>query len=181
MSVLSATGLLDRSQADDYSNALLDLLGSRDPVEVLREMPGALRRVLDQVPADRIWTPEAPGKWSTGMVFAHLSDSELVGAFRLRMILAHDRPALTSYDQDLWATRLHYDRVSPPESLERFSVLRKANLVLWARASDEELARAGVHGERGEESVERMRRLYAGHDLAHLRQLERIRQVVAGD
>jgi hypothetical protein len=115
------------------------------------------------------------------MVLAHLSDSELVGAFRLRMILAHDQPALTPYDQDLWATRLHHDRVSPEESLERFSVLRKANLVLWANASDEELARFGVHAERGEESVDRMRRLYAGHDLAHLRQLERIRQAVAGD
>jgi hypothetical protein len=181
MSVLSASGFLDPAQADAYSTALLDLLGNRDPVEVLRETPGALRRALDRIPSDRVWTPEAPGKWSTGMVLAHLSDSELVGAFRLRMILAHDRPALTPYDQDLWATRLHYDRVSPAESLERFSALRKANLVLWAGASDEELARVGLHGERGEESVDRMRRLYAGHDLAHLRQLERIRQVVAGD
>jgi hypothetical protein len=32
-----------------------------------------------------------------------------------------------------------------------------------------------VHEERGEESVEHMARLYAGHDLVHLRQLRRIR------
>jgi hypothetical protein len=35
----------------------------------------------------------------------------------------------------------------------------------------------GVHGERGEETLEHMRRLHAGHDLLHLQQLERIRAV----
>ena len=174
MSVLSATGVLNPAQADAYSTALLDLLGNQDPVRILRETPAALRRALDRIPQQHVTTPEAPGKWSAATVLAHLSDSELVGAFRLRMILAHERPALAPYDQDLWAARLHYERVRPTESLERFTVLRQANLVLWAQASDDELARVGLHGERGEESVERMRRLYAGHDLAHLRQLERI-------
>jgi hypothetical protein len=179
MSILSATGVLDPQQADAYSNALLELLGSRDPIAVLRETPSVLRRLLDDFPTNHLRAPEAPSKWSAATVFAHLSDSELVGAFRLRMILAHERPPLAPYDQDLWAARLHYDRVDPSESLERFTVLRRANLVLWAEASTEELARVGIHGERGEESIDRMRRLYAGHDLAHRRQLERIRAAVA--
>jgi hypothetical protein len=33
-----------------------------------------------------------------------------------------------------------------------------------------------MHSERGEESLEHMRRLYAAHDLLHRRQLERIRK-----
>lgn len=178
MSVLSASGFLSPAQADEYSNALLDLLGDEDPLEVLRSTPAALRQSLDQFPTSALRTPETAGKWSAAMVFAHLSDSELVGAFRLRMILAHDRPALTPYDQDLWAARLHHERVTPEQSLQRFTVLRQSNLVLWSDLSPDELTRAGVHGERGEESIERMRRLYAGHDLAHLRQLDRIRRAV---
>jgi hypothetical protein len=178
MSVLSASGFLTPAQADEYSNALFALLGSQDPVAVLTSTPEALRRALDEFPTAFIRTPEAPGKWSAAGVVAHLADSELVGAFRLRMILAQDRPPLTPYDQDRWAARLHYERATPEDSLERFTVLRRANLLLWAEASAEELARVGVHGERGEESVERQRRLYAGHDLAHLRQLARIRTTV---
>ena len=46
---------------------------------------------------------------------------------------------------------------------------------LWQRLSPTDLMRVGLHGERGEESLERMRQLYAGHDLLHLRQLQRIR------
>ena len=114
------------------------------------------------------------------MMIAHLADSELVGAFRLRLILAHDEPALTAYDQDRWADHLHYETADGQESLERFRVLREANVALWANASPTELARVGLHPERGRESLSRMMRLYAGHDLAHLRQLDRIRRAVSG-
>jgi hypothetical protein len=180
MSEFSATGFLDPTQADAYSAALLGMLGSREPLEVLQVTPGALQRELDRFPAGRAGIRESPGKWSAGMVIAHLADAELVGAFRLRMILAHDRPALAPYDQDLWAARLQYEQADVQESLERFSVLRRANLARWTGASPEELARVGLHAERGEESVDRMRRLYAGHDLVHLRQLGRIRAAVVG-
>lgn len=178
MSVFSASGFLNPEQADAYSNALIGLVGTDDPVLVLRATPAALEAALKRFPADRLGIPESPGKWSAAMVFAHLADSELVTSFRLRMILAHDRPALTPYDQDLWASGLHYDRVSPAENVERFSVMRRANLVLWADATPQELSRVGIHGERGEESVERQRRLLAGHDLLHLNQISRIREAV---
>jgi hypothetical protein len=111
-------------------------------------------------------------------VLAHLADSEIVGAWRFRLILAHDRPPITGYDQGLWAGRLHYDEADPTESIEIFSVLRRANLRLIERASAGELRKVGVHAERGEESVEHLRRMYAGHDLLHLRQIARIRGAV---
>ena len=63
-------------------------------------------------------------------------------------------------------------------AIEQFQVLRDANLRLLARATPADLERAGIHSERGEESVAHMIRMYAGHDLLHLRQLARIREVV---
>ena len=36
------------------------------------------------------------------------------------------------------------------------------------------MARVYVHAERGEERVDHLIKLYAGHDLLHLRQLDRI-------
>ena len=41
------------------------------------------------------------------------------------------------------------------------------------------IERVGMHAERGEESVAHMMRLYAGHDLLHIRQIGRIRAAVA--
>ena len=108
-------------------------------------------------------------------IFQHLADSELVGGFRLRMIMAQDRPPLAGYDQDLWASRLRYFEVDVRDAVEQFIVLRRANLRIWQHLGPADLTRAGIHGERGEESLAHLRRLYAGHDLLHLRQLDRIR------
>jgi hypothetical protein len=127
------------------------------------------------VPAQIVASPEAPGKWSIREVVQHLADAELVGGFRLRMVLAHDRPPLTGYDQDLWASRLKYREVEIRDAFEQFAALRGANVRIWQQLSPMDLVRVGIHSERGEESLEHMRRQFAGHDLLHLQQLERIR------
>lgn len=162
-----------------YVQALLNLIGDRDPVAVLRETPADLQRFLERTPKDIVTTPEAAGKWSIREVFQHLADSDLVGGFRLRMVLAHDRPSLAGYDQDLWADRLAYTDVDVRDALDQFTALRRANMRLWERLTEEDLTRVGLHAERGEESLEHIRRLYAAHDLLHLKQLERIRATLA--
>lgn len=178
MSVFTNPASSAPEQSRQYTAAILDLLGNRVPIAVLRETPVMLAERSKGLSRDEIRRPEAPGKWSVGTVLQHLADSDLVWAYRVRMVLAHDRPRITGYDQDLWATRLHYDEADAALALEQFRVLRESNLRLLARASASDLQRVAVHAERGEETVERMIRLYAGHDLLHLRQIDRIRAAI---
>jgi uncharacterized damage-inducible protein DinB len=179
MSVFTNPASASVEHARSYTTAVLELLGTSDPMDLLQETEGKLRRALKGLSRSQITEPEAKNKWSVGQVVQHLADSELVCGYRLRMVLAHDRPQLFGYDQDLWSTRLHYDEVDAEQSLKDFAVLRQANLRLLGRASREDLERVGIHAERGAESVAHMVRLYAGHDLLHLRQIERIRRALA--
>jgi hypothetical protein len=172
-----ATGAAENAAL--YVRAILELLGDREPVAVLREMPSALPRAIEGLSLQQLRQPERQGKWSIGQILQHLADSEIVWAWRMRLILAQDRPRLTGYDQDLWAERLHDDEADPWDTIELFAVVRRANLRLLERASPADLGRVGVHVERGEESLEHLRRLHAGHDLLHLRQIERVRRTVA--
>ena len=110
-------------------------------------------------------------------VIQHLADSDLVWAYRLRMVLAHEEPELGGYNQDLWANRLGYADVSVADAIEQLTVLRSANLRLLRTVPPAALLRAGIHLERGRETLDHMLRLYAGHDLVHVRQLERIKEV----
>ena len=179
MSVFTNPSTRAADDAMAYVNAVLELVGDRDPVEVLRETPEALRVAIVGLPLDKLRQPEREGKWSIVHVLQHLADADIVWAWRMRLILAQDRPPLTGYDQDLWAERLHYGDTDPNEALELFDVLRRANLRLVSRATADDLARVGVHVERGDESLGHLRKLYAGHDLLHLRQIARIRQAVS--
>jgi hypothetical protein len=174
MSIFSNPAARSSEEAGEYTKALLGLLGDRDPMQVLRETPAAIRAILDGVPASLAMTPEAPGKWSIAMVAQHLADSELVWGSRVRMIIAHDRPAIAGYDQDAWATRLRYAESPLEPALADFEAVRGANLRLLARVPESDRERVGIHAERGEESVAHMIRMSAGHDVLHIRQIERI-------
>lgn len=178
MSVFTNPASGTAEQAAAYTTAIVELIEDRDPLDVLRGTPGELRAAIDGVPAERLTVPEREGKWSIRHVLQHLVDSEIVWAWRVRMVLAEDRPTLTGYDQDLWADRLGYEAADAAQALDEFTVLRRANLRLLDQSTDDDFRRVGIHAERGEESVDRMMRLYAGHDLLHLRQIARIREAV---
>jgi len=166
------------AQADAYVAAILAALGSRDAMEVLAETPTVLRTAVTGLTSDQDGTPERPGKWSVRQVVQHLADSDLIGGFRFRMVLAHDSPELPGYDQDLFAERLRYQDSDLATALDDFEFLRGLNLRLLRRATPEDMKRVMRHAERGDEPLAHMIKLYAGHDVVHLRQIARIRQAI---
>jgi DinB superfamily len=166
------------TQPHAYVASLLEALGTRDPLEVLAETPTTLRAAVAGLTRQQDATPERPGKWSVRQVVQHLADSDLVGAFRFRMVLAHDAPELPGYDQDVWAQRLGYQESEVSSALDEFLILRNATVRLLRRARPEDMLRVMRHAERGDEPLSYMIRTYAGHDLVHLRQIARIRQAI---
>jgi uncharacterized damage-inducible protein DinB len=175
MSVFTNPAASAGEQPSAYVAAILDLVGDENPLDILRRSPGVFQERIRPLPAATLRRPEAPGKWSIAQVLQHLADSELVWAYRVRMILTHDRPPLIGYDQDLFADRLKYRDADAHEALALFTAVRGANLRLLDQASEADLHRVGLHEERGEESVASLIRLNAGHDIMHLRQIDRIR------
>lgn len=175
MSVFTNPASSSKEQGKAYTAAVIGLVADAPPLEILTKTETALRDATRGLSRSELARPEAPGKWSINHVLRHLADSEIVWGWRMRMALAHDRPAITGYDQDAWADRLRYGEADAEESLRDFGVLRAGNLRLLRQASPADLQRVGVHAERGEESVAHMMKLYAGHDLLHLNQIRRIR------
>ena len=51
---------------------------------------------------------------------------------------------------------------------------REANLALLKSLTPEQWKHYGIHSERGQETLEHIVRMTAGHDINHLQQIERI-------
>src|SRR5215510_2578588 len=151
MSVFTNSAVRSIDEAAAYTTAILGLLGPRDPMAVLPSTPDKVRDAVAGLSEQQLSQREAPGKWSIRHVVRHLADGDLVWGYRLRMVLAHDRPTITGYDQDLWADRLHYGEADVAAALDEFAVLRRSNLRLIGAATTADMQRVGVHSERGEE------------------------------
>lgn len=161
--------------AASYTKALLDTLGDRDPLEVLRATPARLRALATSVDDARLRRAEGPGKWSMLQVAQHLADSELVCAWRYRLAIAQDGSPISPYDQDIWMASLWHGDERIEDVLAQFEGARAANIRLLSRLTPEEWQHAGLHAERGRETVRHQATIGAGHDLVHLRQMERVR------
>lgn len=157
-----------------YKARILRYLGARDPLSLLAAAPATLADLLARVPPGLLDRHPAPGKWSIREITSHLADDELVGAYRIRLILSAPGTDIQAFDQARWAVTGRYAMNDPVAALTLFRVLREANLALWRRLSAEEWDRSGVHAERGAESVRDIAAYYAGHDLNHFAQIEAI-------
>ena len=162
---------------DAYRRSLLTALGDRDPAVVLAAGAEATKALATGAGSSLRLSPE-PGEWSVLECIAHLADSELVTAVRLRWIAAEDRPDIAGYDQALWVSEMHQVEEDPEVLLGAFEANRRWNLALWERLPVAARARYGVHRERGPESIELLVRLQAGHDIVHLAQAQRALEIV---
>lgn len=159
---------------EQYISRILSFLEGRDPMQVLGRTPGRLRELVASAPRERWARTPAPGRWSAGEVLAHLADAEIVAGWRVRSILARDGVPLQAFDQEVWATAFKYAQVDLQESLATFSAARASLLSLLRRVDPARLEHHGLHAERGKETIPHLIRLYAGHDLNHLAQIERL-------
>jgi hypothetical protein len=160
------------AQATAYQGSLLAALGDDDPAEAQAETPANIRSMLADAGPD-LRTRPAPREWSALLCLAHIVDAEVVMTGRYRWTIAHDRPELIGYDQDLWADNLHGDDDDPEALLRLFEPLRAANIALWRSSSPTDRARVALHRERGPESYDLMFRMLGGHDRVHLAQARR--------
>jgi hypothetical protein len=160
--------------AQQYIQRITAYAEGKQPLAVQAATAKKLERFIKGVSTAKLRKRPASGKWSVSEIAAHLADVEIVVGFRMRLILGAPGTPIAAFDQDSWVTAGHYEKRDPRKSVEHFRVAREANLALLKSLTPEQWKHYGMHAERGQESIEHIVRLLAGHDLNHLQQIERI-------
>jgi hypothetical protein len=160
--------------AQQYTQRILANAEGKDPIKVQSSTDKRLARLIKGIPAAKLRKRPAPDKWSVAEIMAHLADAEIVIGWRMRSILGAPGTPVQAFDQNAWVTSGHYEKRDPRKSIELHRALREANLALLKSLSPEQWKHFGQHAERGQESIEHIVRMIAGHDVNHIRQIERI-------
>jgi hypothetical protein len=161
-----------RETFEQYSARILALSAGSDPMSILASTPSRIREFIDGRAPEVLH--HAPGRWSIAQIVSHLSDAEIVFAYRVRMILSEPGGPIAAYDQEKWSAAQHAETSDPHASLALMTAIRESTIRLLRGLNDEELDRYGIHAERGKESVRHLIKLYAGHDRNHLAQIEKV-------
>jgi DinB superfamily len=160
--------------ADQYRNRMFGHVVGRDPLKLQAAAPKNLERLLKGVSGAKLRKRPAANKWSISEIVCHMADTELVGGFRIRLILGAPGTPITPFDQDDWVLALHYDKGDARKALEQFRVLREANLALLKTLAPEQWKQHGLHAERGPETIATIAKMFAGHDINHIKQIHAI-------
>ncbi len=158
-----------------YRARILANVEGKNPLAVMKSTPDHIATLLRGVPPARLRRRPAPGKWSITEILAHLAETEIVIGYRFRIIRSKNGTPIQAFDQDDWAASSNYRTMDPRQSLESFRALRKLNYNWIRRIPKSKLHYYGMHSERGKETLAHLIRMFAGHDLNHLRQIERLR------
>ncbi len=159
---------------EQYRQRVLSHIEGRDPLKMQAAAPQKLERMLKGLRASKARKRPVPAKWSINEIVAHLADTELVVGFRLRMILGEPGIPIQAFDQDEWVKALHYEKRDLRQSCAQFRAFREANVALLKSLSPAQWKHHGLHAERGEETIETIVRMIAGHDINHMKQIEKI-------
>jgi hypothetical protein len=157
-----------------YIQRILGHAGDHDPLKVQATTAKKIKSLIQGHSAAALRKRPAPDKWSVTEIVTHLVDTDIVGGFRMRFILGTPGTPIQAFDQDVWAAAGHYASRDAHQSLEHFAALRAANLAMLKTLTPEQWKHYGMHSERGQETIEHIVRMYAGHDLNHLQQIQNI-------
>jgi hypothetical protein len=157
-----------------YTQRIIANTKGKQPRTVQAATAKKLERLIKGVPTAKLRKRPAPDKWSVSEILAHFADVEVVVGFRMRSILGAPGTPVAAFDQDSWVITGHYEKRDPRRSIEHFRVAREANLSLLKSLKPEQWKHYGMHAERGQETIEHVVRMLAGHDLNHIQQIERL-------
>ena len=159
---------------EQYIGRILSYSEGKDPVKLLQQTPQKIAQRTKRVSARKLKKPPAPGKWSVLEILAHLADVELALGYRLRKIAEEDGVVLQGFDQDIWAKNGAYKKADVKQALASYLSVR-AMTVHFLKAQPKEVwQRHGQHSQFGQLGFGKIVRMLAGHDINHLRQIERI-------
>jgi uncharacterized damage-inducible protein DinB len=162
-----------------YTQRILGKLDGKDPVQVQQETPKRLAKAIKLLSKSQLTRRPEPGKWSIAETLAHLADAELVASWRMRLIIGSNGIEIQAFDQDAWADRFQYAKRDPKVSLETFRLLRENNIRMLKALPKDAWENYGMHQERGKETIAHMVRMFAGHDLNHVAQIEKMAKEVS--
>ena len=145
-------------------------------IATIAALPASLTKALAGLSASQLDTPYRNGGWTVRQVIHHLADSHMNAYIRTRFTLTSDKPTIMPYPEDVWA-ELPDAKSGPVEaSVAILNGLHARWTALLSAQQPATFARAFVHPEHGERTLDWMVDMYAWHCRHHTAHITELRK-----
>jgi len=141
--------------------------------------PQLLRQAIAGMTSEQLLARPIPGKWSTLEVICHLADFEIVGADRIKRVIAENEPTLLGGDEKAFAARLAYHQRDADEELLLIERIRSQVARILRTLKPEYFQRRGIHSEAGPLTLEAFVQRSTRHIRHHVRFIEEKRKALS--
>src|SRR4029453_12248255 len=130
---------------------------------------GLVRDDVKGMRGEELLARPVPGKWSTLEVVCHLADFEIVGAERIKRVIAEENPKLFDADETVFARRLAYGSRVLEVELQVIGSIRAQVAKILRTLADEDFARVGTHSAAGPLTLQQFVERGANHIKHHVK------------
>ena len=137
-----------------------------------------LREAVKGMTREQMTARPVAGKWSTLEVVCHIADFEIVGADRIKRVIAEERPTLPDGDENLFAKGLAYHSRELDEELQVIGSIRAQVARILRTLKEEDFARIGNHTAAGPLTLLALVERGANHIKHHVKFVEEKRKAL---
>lgn len=146
-------------------------------LDAAEKSPKEIAAAVSGLPDKTLRYKPAPNKWCILEILNHLCDVEVLYAYRLRQMLADEKPVIAPIDQDAWAAHLGYMKELPAELVAFYGLSRHRTLQLLRRLKTVDLGKSAYHPEHKRQvTVAEIVGMIGVHGTNHLAQIERLKK-----
>ena len=159
-----------RPEATEYApyyGKYISLVPDGDILALLEEQLRGTTALLSSVSEEQAEYRYAPEKWTVKQVVGHLTDTELIFAYRALRISRNDATPIEGFEQDDYVRYGPFETCKMTDLVEDFAAVRRATLSLFRRLDPDAWQRRGT-ANRNEVTVRALAYTSAGHELHHL-------------
>ena len=160
-------------------------LGQRTPAEIvaiLAAVPASLAEALGGVDEATLARKPSPEEWSIKEIVAHILETDLLFASRVRSIIGQDAGSVPRIDAAIPPWLLHegkgYAAMPTRAILEQLGRVREESLTLIRAVTPDQWGWWGINGKEGTTVLD-LGTWLANHDQGHLAQIRRMCQLPA--
>lgn len=156
----------EKNEYAEYYETYVSLVEETDIVSALQNQLAELENLFAEMSEEKAAYAYAEGKWSIKELIGHLIDGERIFSHRAFRFSRADQTALAGFEQNDYITHGNFNNQSLADLIEEFSLLRKANNILFKNLSAEAWTRTGTASD-AQVSVRALAYIMVGHVRHH--------------